>query len=140
MAKALETIAEHNAGHSRLPEGVEDVTGGQHPVAEMVKQIVSHWAEEDFQAGRDKVGRDDPEKAFEAPLKTDAFPTFTSGMQQDFVADSAGPVADIGMPETRPIGGTELGGGGGGGDGGGGGGGGGPFGGGGGGGDAGGAE
>src|SRR5262249_56718679 len=58
----------------------KDVTGGQKPLAEVVKQIVSHWTDDsDIKgAGRDKAGRGDPQRAIQGAQKSDGKPPIPS--------------------------------------------------------------
>src|SRR5215475_4048530 len=92
LAKAAEALDKARAKDMAPPAPTgpaKDVTGGQRPIAEKVKQIVAHWAEDSPNAGREKAEKDDPEKGHEGALKNKAFPEYKEGIRQDFVANSA---------------------------------------------------
>jgi hypothetical protein len=89
------------------------------PIKGAVAEVMSHWATDDeevknvftdatYQELKGKFGTQDLDDNL----------LMKSGMTADFVPDSAGPTADVGMPETKPLGGNLLGDGGGGGAGG----------------------
>ena len=89
------------------------------PVKEVVTEMMSHWAldSDPMELSQDAKQKNDPKGANSKDL--DDKLSIKGGMTADFVPDSAGPATDVGMPETKPIGGNDFGGGGGGGSGGG---------------------
>ncbi len=96
-----------------------EVAPGPAPVSKAVGEIMSHWAEAADSDVDQKMQQPTPAAAkakLEEENKGDEITEFKTGMAQDFVADSAGPAADIGMPEVKPFGGNDFGGGDGGGD------------------------
>ena len=88
------------------------------PVKEVVTEMMSHWAldSDPMELSQDAKQKNDPKGHNTKDL--DDKLSIKGGMTADFVPDSAGPATDVGMPETKPIGGNDFGGGGGGGGGG----------------------
>jgi hypothetical protein len=110
-----EEVEEHEPSDQRTvsPADMAQTTPDQAPVAEVVRDIISHWVEDDEVAAEKVVeSGGDPkfEKKFAGLSDMNAQP---QGMVGDFKADSAGP--DEGIDTPPNLDGGEFGGGGGGG-------------------------
>ena len=102
--------------HTGTGEPGEAIPQDQSPVAEVVEQIMSHWAEADegfVQELADSTGDAGLKKIIGEKAADDAL--HPEGMSGDFKADAAGPDEKIDVPPRA--GGTQMGGGGGGGGG-----------------------
>ncbi len=120
VAKDQEAQSERNSEPGNDAES-SNFNSETSPVAEVVEQIMSHWAETDeswVQDLADQSGDDRLKKAVGEKQATDNSPK--EGMEGDFKADTAGPDEGLDLPPKAD--GGEFGGGGGGGSGGGGGG------------------